>query len=156
MSSVDPKKIVASLLTQYEGDATQAVNQFHKESEIRFVAGGAPNKNFSIVSKILSELAPLQDDVDKLDTGKRITKNKIFDNLIFNNVRRMNELLGDEVYEYPEAEKMDQAAELHGYEQAVIQLESALPHVSKNELEDVMWNIGMLNQIIQEIKLGLV
>jgi hypothetical protein len=154
MSSLDPRQVAVDLLMQFDGDTKAANENFMQEAQSKFSDGRAPNEGFNIVSQILAEIAPLQDGVDKMATGKRITKNDIFDNLISDYVRRMNELVG-EVYEFEMPEKeLSVEEELFQYEQALIQLQSKLPHVDKDDREDAMWNVNMLSSKIMELKSG--
>lgn len=143
------KDITANLVKKYSGNIKDVLRNFFNEAVERSSKGQAPNANFGLVANDLSTLFPLYENLEKLKSGKAHTGNKLYDNLIYDNASQMNSILYNQVYDVPDPVNLTPEQEKFEANQALIKLQNKLPHVSsKKARDDILWNINLLNNII--------
>lgn len=140
------RDVVVNLLSKHEGDSSKTLEEFLEKASKRMGSGDVPNEVFNTVNSILMSLSPLQDEADHLEVGRRISKHDIYNSLINDTVRQMNTLVGEDLYE--EVEDDYTGDRMEAYKQALIKLESKLPHSKGKERDSIFWNISKLNSML--------
>lgn len=148
-----PQQVATELLSKFNGDTKQALDNFMSETESRFTDGGVPKPEHVMTLNLLSQLVPIQDEIDKIAVGSDYVSdnNPILDILAHERISDINNLLGDQVFDSPEVDVdyNDIDKRIFQLEQAVIELGNKVPHLKGDKRFDVLNTLDILSREIE-------
>lgn len=150
--SEEAKTVVIKLLEEQDKNPKRAYSKFTELSDEKLKSGRAPNSSYGEAVNLLTSLVPYQEIIDKIQLAKNKTKNKVFDNLIYDNVVQMNTILDESVFDLPDILNLTPNGELNGYKQALIQIQNILPQTKGKEREDLLWINDILIEYIDSLQ----
>lgn len=148
----ESKKVVSRLIRKNNLDVRKAFDEFTKGSNKRLSQGRAPNELYGGVVEVFSKLVPLEENLGKFKAAQTVTNNPIFNNLLYEGVGQMNELLLEDIFEMPETEGFSPLEEVRQYEQALIEIYNKLPEIGGGRRKDLLDVVGFMNEMIGGLK----